>query len=75
MHRKLANNPIHYSRTMHIDIHHQFLRDHVAKGDILLGVGTTDQLQISKTKPLDEACLFKLRNKLNVLDLSNFTKI
>ena len=31
---KLANNPIIYSRTKHIDIRHHFLRDHKAKGDI-----------------------------------------
>ena len=28
---KLANNPVQYSRTKHIDIHRHFLRDHVAK--------------------------------------------
>ncbi|WVZ85921.1 hypothetical protein U9M48_032779 [Paspalum notatum var. saurae] len=33
---KLANNPIQHSRTKHIDIRHHFIRDHVAKGDILL---------------------------------------
>ena len=31
---KLTNNPIQHSRTKHIDIHHHFLRDHVAKNDI-----------------------------------------
>ena len=35
---KLANNPIQHSRTKHIDIRHHFLRDHVAKNDILLEV-------------------------------------
>ena len=40
---KLANNPVQHSRTKHIDIHHHFLRDHVAKNDILLeGVRTED---------------------------------
>jgi hypothetical protein len=66
---KNANNPIQHSRTKHIDIHHHFLRDHVAKGDILLeGVRTYDQLADIFTKPF---C--KLRNELNILDLSNFT--
>ena len=42
---KLANNPVQHSRTKHIDIHHHFLRDHVAKNDISLeGVRTEDQL-------------------------------
>jgi hypothetical protein len=72
---KLANNPVQHSRTKHIDIRHHFLRDHVAKKDILLeGVRTEDQLADIFTKPLDEARFCKLRNELNVLDLSNFTK-
>jgi len=38
---KLANNPVQHTRTKHIDIHHRFLRDRVAKGDISLeNVGT-----------------------------------
>ena len=42
---KLANNPVQHSHTKHIDIHHHFLRDHVAKNDISLeGVRTEDQL-------------------------------
>ena len=42
---KLVNNPVQYSRTKHIDIHHHFLRGHVAKNDISLeGVRTEDQL-------------------------------
>jgi hypothetical protein len=42
---KLANNLVQHSRTKDIDIHHYFLRDHVAKNDISLeGVRTKDQL-------------------------------
>jgi hypothetical protein len=33
---KIANNQVQHSRTKHIDICHHFLRDHVAKGDIIL---------------------------------------
>jgi hypothetical protein len=33
---KIANNHVQHSRAKHIDIHHNFLRDHVAKGDIIL---------------------------------------
>jgi hypothetical protein len=69
---KLANNHVH-SRTKHIDIRHHFLRDHVAKGYILLGVRTDDQLVDNFTKPLDESRFCKLRNELNILDLNNFT--
>jgi hypothetical protein len=40
---KIANNPVQHSRTKHIDIRHYFLRDHVAKGDIILeGVRSED---------------------------------
>ena len=72
---KLANNPVQHSRTKHIDIRHHFLRDHVAKNDISLeGVRSEDQLADIFTKPLDEATFYRLRNELNVLDFSNFTK-
>jgi hypothetical protein len=33
---KIANNHVQHSRTKHIDICHHFIRDHVAKGDIIL---------------------------------------
>ena len=71
---KLANKPVQHSRTKHIDIRHHFLRDHVAKNDISLGVRTEDQLADIFTKPLDEVTFCRLRNELNVLDFSNFTK-
>jgi hypothetical protein len=72
---KIANNPVLYSRTKHIDIWHHFLRDHVAKKDIsLVGVRTEDQLADIFTKPLDEATFCRLHSELNVLDSSNFTK-
>jgi hypothetical protein len=66
---KIANNPV---RTKHIDIRHHFLRDHVSKGDIKIdGVSTDDQLADIFTKPLDESWFCKLRNELNVIDISN----
>jgi hypothetical protein len=56
-----------------IDIRHHFLRDHVAKGDILLeGVRSEDQLADIFTKPLDKTRFCMLRNELNILDLRNF---
>jgi hypothetical protein len=70
---KIANNPIQHSRTKHIDIRHHFLRDHVAKGDIILeGVRSEDQLAEIFTKPLDKTRFCMLRNELNILDLRNF---
>ena len=72
---KLANNPVQHSRTKHIDIGHHFLRDHVAKNDILLeDIRTEDQLADIFTKQLDEVTFCRLWNELNVLDFSNFTK-
>jgi len=66
---KLSNNPVQHSRTKHIDIRHHFIRDHVAKGDILLqNVGTKEQLVDIFTKPLDESTFSKLRGELNMLD-------
>jgi hypothetical protein len=69
---KIANNPVQHSRTKHIDIRHHFLRDHVSKGDIKIdGVSTDNQLADIFTKPLDESRFCKLRNELNVIDISN----
>ena len=66
---KISNNPVQHSRTKHIDIRHNFIRDHVAKGAILLrSVGTKDQLVDIFTKPLDESNFARLRSELNVLD-------
>jgi hypothetical protein len=69
---KIANNPVQHSRTRHIDIHHHFLRDHVARNDIsLCGVRFEDQLADIFTKPLDESIFCRLRSELSVLDDSN----
>jgi hypothetical protein len=70
---KIANNPVQHSHTKHIDIHHHFLRDHVAKGGIILeGVRLEDQLADIFTKPLDKTRFCMLRNELNILDIRNF---
>jgi hypothetical protein len=66
---KLANNPVSHSRTKHIDIRYHFLRDHEAKGDIILShVSTDKQLADIFTKPLDESRICSLRNELNIFD-------
>jgi hypothetical protein len=69
---KIANNLVQHSRTKHIDICHHFLRDHVAKGDIIL-CGVRSELQLADifTKPLDENTFWRLWSELNVLDASN----
>jgi hypothetical protein len=69
---KLANNPVNYSRTKHIDIRHHFLRDHETKGDIVWSHESTDkQLADIFTKPLDEQRFCTLRSELNILDSRN----
>ncbi|GKE88428.1 hypothetical protein Tco_1565903 [Tanacetum coccineum] len=51
----ISNNPVLHSRTKHIDIRYQFIRDHILKGDIELHfVPTQYQLVDIFTKPLDE---------------------
>jgi hypothetical protein len=71
---KIANNIVQHSLTKHIDIRHHFLRDHVAKGDIILeGVRPEDQLADIFTKPLYKTRFCMLMNELNILDLRNFT--
>jgi transposase InsO family protein len=69
---KIANNPVLHNRTKHIEIRHQFLRDHVTKGDIDLShVRSEEQLADIFTKPLDEKRFCELRNELNVIDSRN----
>jgi hypothetical protein len=72
---EVANNVVQHSRTKHIDICHHFLRDRVAKGDIVLeGVRSEDKVAYIFTKPLDKTRFCMLRNELNILDLTNFTQ-
>jgi hypothetical protein len=69
---KIANNPVQHSCTKDIDIRHHFLRDHVAKENIILeGARSEDQLVDIFTKHKTHFCM--LRNELNILDLRNFT--
>ena len=57
-----------------IDIRNHFIRDHVARGDIVIDhVPTKDQLADIFTKPLDDARFCYLRNELNIVDLGSLT--
>ena len=70
----IAYNPVQHSRTKHIEIHHHFIRDHVARGDIELAhVPTKDHLADIFTKPLDDARFCYLRNELNIVDSGSLT--
>jgi hypothetical protein len=69
---KISLNPVQHSRTKHIQIHHQFLCDHVQKEDIdIIHVSTEEQLADIFTKPLDEKRFCKLWCELNILESSN----
>jgi hypothetical protein len=69
---RMADNLVEHSRTKHIDIRHNFLRDHQQKGDIeVFHVSTENQLADIFTKTLDESTFCKLRSELNVLDSRN----
>jgi hypothetical protein len=69
---RLADNPVEYSRTKHIDIRHHFLRDHQQKCDIdIYHISTENQLVDIFTKLLEEKTFCRLRSELNVLDSRN----
>ena len=71
---KIGHNPVQYSRTKHIEIHHHFIHDHSARGDIELGyIPTKHQLADIFTKPLDEARFTYLRHELNIVDSRSLT--
>jgi hypothetical protein len=69
---KIAKNPVLHSRTKHIDIHHHFLCEKEANGNIALhNVRSEEQLVDIFTKPLNERIFVRLRNELNVLDAAH----
>lgn len=51
--QKLAHNPVHHSRTKHIDVRHHFVREVIEEGQLKLShVGTEDMLADVLTKAL-----------------------
>ena len=71
---KIAYNPMQHSRTKHIEIRNHFIRDHVARGNIVIDhVPTKDQLADIFTQPLDDARFCYLRNELNIVDSGSLT--
>ena len=63
----LSKNPVHHSRTKHIEVRHHFLRDHITKNDIKLEfISTKEQLANIFTKPLDETQFVKIRRDLGI---------
>jgi hypothetical protein len=64
----VAKNPVLHSRTKHIEVRYDFLRDNVEKGNIdLIHVPIEKQLADILTKPLDQATFARLRGELGVV--------
>ena len=64
----ISKNPVHHSRTKHIDIRHHFLRDHVEKKNIKLKhCRTEDQIADIFTKALPRETFVHLRLLLGLI--------
>ncbi|KAK1646060.1 hypothetical protein QYE76_063865 [Lolium multiflorum] len=70
---KIAYDLVLHGKMNHIEIRNHFIRDHIARGDIVLSfIGIKEQLADIFTKPLDEKSFIELRHELNIIDPSNF---
>ena len=66
----IACNPVHHSKTKHIDIRYHFLKDNVEKGIIeIFFVKSELQFADFFTKALDETTFNFLKSKLGMLNL------
>ena len=74
----ITENPVHHSRTKHIDVRYHFIKDHVEKGNIeMYFVPTENRIADIFTKPLDEKRHNFLISKLGMVNLKdeNFSEI
>ncbi|GAV72152.1 hypothetical protein CFOL_v3_15641, partial [Cephalotus follicularis] len=66
----LGKNPLHHSRTKHIDIRYHFIKDHIERNDVeLVFVPTKDQIADIFTKPLDEQSFSRFRMDLGLCEI------
>ena len=66
----ISKKLVQHSRTKHIEIRHNFLRDHAEKWDITFDfVRIEDQLADIFTKPPNENQFFNIRRQLRVISL------
>ena len=67
----LSKNPVHNSKTKHIEIRYHFIREHVANENIKLEhVSTENQVADIFTKPLSEDRFCNLRRELGMIDVN-----
>ncbi|GJW32193.1 retrovirus-related pol polyprotein from transposon TNT 1-94 [Tanacetum coccineum] len=65
----LSKNPVHHSRTKHIETRHHFLRDNVQKGHISIEkVSSVDNITDILTKPLKRESFSYLRLGLGMME-------
>ena len=65
----ISHNPIHHSKTKHIELRYHFMKDHILKGNIeLIFVNTNEEITDVFTKALDST---KLNNILQMLVMMN----
>ena len=66
----ITKNPVQHSHTRHIEIKHNFIRDHALKRNISIEfVNTHNQLANIFTKPLSEDQFCKIRRELGMIDV------
>jgi hypothetical protein len=67
----ISKNPVEHSRTKHIDIWHQFIRDLVESKEVaLMFIPTKNQLADILTKPLEGSRVESLRKAIGICDMS-----
>ena len=65
----ISHNPIHHSKTKHIELRYHFIKDHILKGNIeLIFVNTHEEIADVFTKALDST---KLNSFLKMLGMMN----
>jgi len=67
----ISKNPVHHSRTKHINIRHHFIRDLVESREVaLMFIPTENQFADILTKPLDGSRFESLRKAIGICDMS-----
>ena len=67
----ISKNLVHHSRTKHIEIINNFLRDHVQKGDVVLQFVSIKKLADIFTKPLSEDQFIKIQYELGMMKFAH----